>query len=150
MAPVEKRLTMSAAGIDLVERHRLAAGLLGQLDPEQAANGLRPRRLAVDLRGIVLEASPTSPVRTACCKVATASGDQIWASPRMRNMYSPPTSSALRSTGSSPKPSVWRLTVSRGDLVQPDALDQGRGAGEVLARTKSDFRPMASKICAPQ
>src|SRR5690606_13212596 len=39
----------------LVEWDRLAAGLLGELDPEQAADRLGARRLAVDLGGKLLE-----------------------------------------------------------------------------------------------
>ncbi len=40
------------------------------------------------------------------------SGRHICASPRMRNAYSPPDSSALRKTGTSPKAWRWRSAVS--------------------------------------
>jgi hypothetical protein len=36
-----------------------------------------------------------------------------------------------------------------GDFLEADALDRGRGAGEVLAHER-DESPTASKICAPQ
>ena len=72
------------------------------------------------------------PLRTACCKVATESGDQICASPRMRKRYSPPTSSALRSTGSSPKALGVAADRLGRDLFEADAFDQRRGAGEIL------------------
>ena len=35
------------------------------------------------------------------------------------------------------------------DFVQSNALDGGRGAGEILPPTNSELRPTASKICAP-
>ena len=70
--------------------------------------------------------------RTACCRVETVVAFQTWSSPRTRTAYSPPTSSMPRKIGESPNASRWRLHRLLGDLVEADALDPGRGAGEVV------------------
>ncbi len=71
--------------------------------------------------------------RTACCSVATVSGDQACASPRTRNRYSPPTSSACLSTGTSPNASRWRRAVSSAIWSSPTPFDARRGAEEEFA-----------------
>ena len=42
MAPVAKRCTIARGGLDLLDRHRLAAVLVRVLEPEQAADGEQP------------------------------------------------------------------------------------------------------------
>ncbi len=80
-----RRETLDDLGrrLDLVERHRGEADLLRHAQLEQAADGGVGDGRLVHERGVLLVGVIESR-RTACWSVATASGDQIWASPRMR------------------------------------------------------------------
>ncbi len=83
MAPVEKRLTISVAGIT-------SSSGTGARPSSSASRILNRPRIVLAREAslsIWLENSlkvDHEPLRTACCSVATASGDHICASPRMR------------------------------------------------------------------
>ena len=83
MAPVANRLTISAAGLDLVERNRPTSVLLRGLDPEEAADGEQLRALLVEgLReGVVAVARIAA---HGVLQSDTVSGVQLCASPRIR------------------------------------------------------------------
>ena len=148
MAPVEKRLTMEAAN-----------------STSSIGTGLRPSDSAERMRNMprmVMSCSDWSFTclanerylsgrlpRTACCRSATTLARQTWDSPRTRKLYSPPTSSALSSTGTSPKAAWCRSTVSCAISRKPmPSICVCVPVKYFL--TKLVRRPTASKICAPQ
>ena len=84
IAPVEKRLTIEAAELDLFERNRRAAVLLGALDAEEAADRQQVLGLLVEQLAHRRRTCPCALPRTACCSSDTVCGVQLCASPRSR------------------------------------------------------------------
>ncbi len=88
MAPVAKRLTISAAG---------STSSIG-IGVSPGFSRIRPRSVSsrsdcsLMLRAKARYSSGRLP-RTACCRLETDSGVQAWVSPRRRQAYWPPTSS---------------------------------------------------------
>jgi hypothetical protein len=116
--------------LDLVERHRLAL-LVAAVLIEQAAHGQQPLGLLVDDFRERLVASGSELPRTACCSLATDSasrhGPRRGRGRRIRR----------RRRARSCRPARRRTRRGGGarflgDLGQADALDAGRGAGEIL------------------
>ena len=138
-----------AGRFDLVERHG-GGQVRANLMRNRPRNGQQRPSGRSPARRIPCTCPARCRARHAAAS-ATVSGVQAWSSPRMRNMYSPPTSSDCSRTGLSPKASAWRSHgfLAR-DFVQADAFDHGCGAGEELVDEGALDRPTASKICAPQ
>ena len=148
IAPVEKRLTISAGRLDLVERHRRAAVLLRPLDAEQAADRQQALRLLVQELG-----------EGAILILRVAAHRMLQQRHRLRR---PGMRLAAQPEGIFAA-DIERVAIDRriaervamaahrllGDLGEADALDRGRGAEEE-ALDECDDRPTASKICAPQ
>ena len=78
IAPVEKRLTIVVGRFDLLERHGLAAVLLGRLDAEQAADRQQLLALLVEQLG---DRRRTCPWR---CRAPRAAAATPFAASRMR------------------------------------------------------------------
>ena len=120
IAPVAKRLTMSAAG---------STSSIGTGVQRSKRNSNSPRnvmcraRLVVDELRVFLVGRVASCVRVACCSLAIASGVHMCSSPRTRYAYSPPASSALASSGSSPNAALVHAHRFLGDFEEADALD---------------------------
>ena len=87
--------------------------------------------------------------REACCSLAIASGVHMCSSPRVRQAYSPPASSMLASTGSSPKAALCMRIAS--SAISNTPMPSTRLAVPVKYFSMvSLFRPMASNSWAPQ
>jgi hypothetical protein len=87
--------------------------------------------------------------RALCCSLAMASGVHMCSSPRVRQAYSPPASSIVDSTGSSPKAARCRRIAS--SAISNTPMPSTRLAVPVkYFSIVSLFRPMASNSWAPQ
>ena len=87
-------------------------------------------------------------LRVECCSLAIASGVHMCSSPRTRNAYSPPASSALASTGSLPNAALCTRIASSAtsNTPMPSTLD---AVPVKYLSTSGRDKPTASKICAP-
>ncbi len=90
-----------------------------------------------------------SPVRTAYWSLCTVSGLKRWYSPSLRYWYWPPASSVVPLNLRAGKPRSCRVATSAAMVSRP--MPETRDAVQVkyLSMT-SRFRPIASKIWAPQ
>ena len=135
IAPVAKRLTIVLGRLDLVERHRRAAVLFRRLDAEQAADGQQLRSPA---RSTMLARRPVLVLRIAAHGMLQVATDLA------RSRHAP--RRAMRNGIFAAD--IERVAVDRrvaegvamaahgffGDLVEADAFDARRGAGEILLR----------------
>ncbi len=87
--------------------------------------------------------------RVECCSLAIASGLHMCSSPRARQAYSPPASSMVSSTGSSPNAALCMRMASSAISNTPMPSTRLAVPVKYLAMV-SVFRPMASNNCAPQ
>ena len=144
IAPVAKRLTMSAAG-------STSSSGTGVQRPKRNSN--RPRKVMCRRDWSLMICAYSLYVeywslRTACCSLATASGVHMCSSPRTRNAYSPPASSAPASTGSPPNAALWTRIASSAISNRPMPSMLEVVPVKYLSIT-ARVRPTASKICAP-
>ena len=130
IAPVAKRLTISAGGLDLVQRHR-PAGIEAELEQAAAQRHVAARLVVDDLRVFLVRLeSARRPARTRAGLGDRVGRPHVLAS-RTRKAYSPPASEPSASSG---RRRTRRGAADRllGDLEHADAADLARRAGEVL------------------
>ncbi|MCY1522712.1 hypothetical protein D9M68_575770 [compost metagenome] len=145
IAPVAKRLTISAAASTSSTGMALAGSIL---------NSNRPRKVRWRRFWSLMSCAYSLYVfqlleRVLCCSLAMASGVHMCSSPRVRQAYSPPASSMLASTGSSPKAALCMRMAS--SAISKTPMPSTRLAVPVkYLFTVSVFRPMASNSWAPQ
>ncbi|MPM45612.1 hypothetical protein SDC9_92300 [bioreactor metagenome] len=145
IAPVAKRLTISAAG----STSSTAIALVGS-----TLNSNRPRSVMWRLLWSLMSCAYSLYVlqlleRVECCSLAMASGDHMCSSPRARQAYSPPAASMVSSTGSSLKAAMWLRMAS--SAISNTPMPSTRLAVPVkYLFTVSLFRPTTSNNCAPQ
>ena len=126
IAPVEKRLTISAAG----STSSSGIGACSATEAQQPAQRRAARGVAVDRVARTARTSPSRRARTACCSSAIVSGFHWWCSPSRAPRVEPDDRQQLV-VGAGVGARVTRERVPRRARRSPIAADARRRAGEV-------------------